>query len=121
MDLTASYVLSAAVMVLPVIRAAAPTTALLIKKLRRSTPGGTSVEVNAVVSASGSSCDPLYSETVFIFGDSFVVVVREECSRFLRDNNRERRQHARGDESTRKLGVLGRSSRLRNARGIREL
>src|SRR5947207_15402491 len=55
MDFTASYVLSAAERVLPVITAAAPTTALLIKKLRRSTPGGTSSEINAVVSASGSS------------------------------------------------------------------
>src|SRR5687767_9352103 len=38
----------------PVITAAAPPTALRIKKLRRSTPGGTSRESNSTVSSSGS-------------------------------------------------------------------
>src|SRR5258705_4023182 len=40
---------------LPVITAAAPPTALRIKKLRRSTPGGTAFEINSIVLPSGSS------------------------------------------------------------------
>src|SRR6266536_1628403 len=39
---------------LPVITAAAPPTALRIKKLRRSTPGGTAFEINSIVLPSGS-------------------------------------------------------------------
>src|SRR4030095_6415026 len=39
----------------PIITAAAPPTALRIKKLRRSTPGGPSRESNRLVSANGSS------------------------------------------------------------------
>ena len=46
---------SSAEIMRPVITAAAPPTALRIKKLRRSTPGGISCEVNPLVSASGSS------------------------------------------------------------------
>src|SRR5215203_4937675 len=53
-DLTASVVLSAAKMLLPVIIAAAPTTALLIKNFRRSTPAGTSREVNSTVLSKAS-------------------------------------------------------------------
>ena len=48
-------VLSSAETERPVITAAAPPTALRIRKLRRSTPGGTSCEINRLVSASGSS------------------------------------------------------------------
>src|SRR5215211_6687496 len=62
-DLTASVVLSAAKRLLPVIIAAAPTTALLIKKFRRSTPGGTAGEANSTAPSNGSfildSCDRL--------------------------------------------------------------
>src|SRR5829696_5739237 len=53
-DLTASVVLSAAKMLLPVIIAAAPTTALLIKNFRRSTPAGTSREANSTVLSKAS-------------------------------------------------------------------
>src|SRR5215204_1312213 len=53
-DLTASVVLSAAKMLLPVIIAAAPTTALLIKNFRRSTPAGTAREVNSTVLSKAS-------------------------------------------------------------------
>src|SRR5215217_7396178 len=67
-DLTASVVLSAAKRPLPVIIAAAPTTALLIKNLRRSTPGGTGREINSTAPSNGSlsldSCDRLVELTV---------------------------------------------------------
>src|SRR3954454_7527149 len=53
-DLTASEVLSAAKRLLPVIIAAAPTTALRIMKLRRSTPGGTAGEANSTAPTKGS-------------------------------------------------------------------
>jgi hypothetical protein len=53
-EVTASYVRSAAERFLPVIIAAAPTTALRIRKLRRSTPGGGSCEVTSFVLPSGS-------------------------------------------------------------------
>src|SRR5215208_938474 len=53
-DLTASVVLSAAKRLLPVIIAAAPTTALLIKNFRRSTPAGTSREANSTVLSKAS-------------------------------------------------------------------
>src|SRR5215213_91412 len=60
-DLTASVVLSAAKRLLPVIIAAAPTTALLIKNFRRSTPAGTSREASSTAPSNGSfildSCD----------------------------------------------------------------
>src|SRR5215211_2664496 len=62
-DLTASVVLSAAKRPLPVIIAAAPTTALLIKNFRRSTPGGTALETSSTAPSNGSfildSCDRL--------------------------------------------------------------
>src|SRR5215212_10820327 len=67
-DLTASVVLSAAKRLLPVIIAAAPTTALLIKNFRRSTPGGTGREINSTALSNGSlsmdSCDRLVELTV---------------------------------------------------------
>src|SRR5215213_4973300 len=77
-DLTASVVLSAAKRLLPVIIAAAPTTALLIKKFRRSTPGGTAGEANSTAPSNGSftldSCDRLVelavsSSVSFSFSD----------------------------------------------------
>src|SRR6185369_16645976 len=46
---------------LPVITAAAPTTALRIRKERRSTPGGTSSETASRVSKSASSGDFSFS------------------------------------------------------------
>src|SRR5215213_830742 len=63
-DLTASDVLVEAKRVLPVIIAAAPTTALRIRKLRRSTPVGTSRETSWWVSASGSSRTALGGSSV---------------------------------------------------------
>src|SRR5215204_4543933 len=67
-DLTASVVLSAAKRPLPVIIAAAPTTALLIKNFRRSTPAGTSREANSTVLSKASvtldSCDRLVEPAV---------------------------------------------------------
>ena len=50
----------------PIITAAAPPTALRIKKLRRSTPGGISFEINPLVSASGSSCSLLVTFLIFV-------------------------------------------------------
>src|SRR5215212_1967162 len=99
-DLTASVVLSAAKRLLPVIIAAAPTTALLIKNFRRSTPGGTGREINSSALSNGSlsidSCNRLVELTVsssasFSFSDILNLLnfrrtlVLQKCSRAPND------------------------------------
>src|SRR5678815_1915000 len=63
---------------LPVITAAAPPTALRIRKLRRSTPGGTAFEINAIVPPSGSV-------TLVLFDGSFELTVSSIALFFFLD------------------------------------
>src|SRR5215217_1422589 len=99
-DLTASVVLSAAKRLLPVIIAAAPTTALLIKKFRRSTPSGTALETSSTAPSNGcftlDLCDRLVELAVsssisFSFSDILNLLnfrrtlVLQKCSRAPND------------------------------------